>query len=107
MINNENWHTVTLLEICEKQGYINHAKRIYENLLKKDPNNIRLKKAYDKFEKHSIKGLYNNPSKELGLLFSEWIELMLKSKRLKDLNLLKEKYQEIRLAQLIAEYNLS
>jgi len=91
MIKNEKWRTATIAEILAKQGYLNYSKITYESLLKKEPNNVRLKEGYDKLldkiESYNLAlSRSSEPSKELIFLFSEWINLILKSKKLKELD---------------------
>ena len=47
------WYTITMAEIYESQGDMDTAKKIYSNVLKKDPNNIRAKEGLDKISKHA------------------------------------------------------
>ncbi|MBW1650031.1 MAG: hypothetical protein JRJ44_05055 [Deltaproteobacteria bacterium] len=98
MIKNEKWRTATIAEIFVKQGYLNYSKIIYESLLKKEPNNIRLKKGYDKLlDKIGNYDLAlsrsSQPSKELIFLFNKWINLILKSKKLNELDGFRKKYK--------------
>ncbi|MBW1615531.1 MAG: hypothetical protein JRJ49_03160 [Deltaproteobacteria bacterium] len=98
MINKEQWRTATIADIFAEQGYLNYSETIYKNLLKKEPNNIRFKKGYEKLL-DKIKS-YNSdfsgspePSKEIVSLFRDWVTLVLKSKKLKELNKFKSSYK--------------
>ena len=97
MINNKKWHTATVAEIFAKQGYLNYSQKIYENLLKKTPNNVRLKKGYTQLlneieMKRQTLSNISEPSKELIFFFSEWINLILKSKKLNELERFRKRY---------------
>ena len=97
MIKNKKRHTATIAEIFSEQGYLNYSQIIYRNLLKKEPDNLRLKEGYkkltDKIERRIDLSDSAEPSKELIFLFSEWINLILTSKKLKELDKFGKKYK--------------
>ncbi len=100
MIKNENLFTATMAETFAEQGYVEYAKRIYKILLKKEPDNERIKKAYLKLVDQT-KNSYSSPSEESILLFEEWLDLMLKVKLKNSLSKLKKEYEDIKLSKLL------
>ncbi len=98
MINKEQWRTATIADIFAEQGYLNYSETIYKSLLKKEPNNIRFKKGYEKLldkikSCDSALSCGAELSKEIVSLFREWVNLVLKSKKLKELNKFKSNYK--------------
>ncbi len=68
--------TITLAKIYEKQGHIEDAKKVYEELLKNDPKNIQIQKALKRIsDKNGDKISYfiNMDKKEQFQSFEKWL----------------------------------
>jgi pentatricopeptide repeat protein len=82
--------TATMARVFAEQGHYEKAAEIYRRLLKQDPQRQDLAEALSEIEKR-ISELDTKPEGDLVSLFSEWIELVLRYKRLRYLMTIKKR----------------
>lgn len=75
MVRQTQHYTSTMARIYAGQGYLRKAAQIYRYLLEKDPTRADWKDALAALEKR-IAGQRAPNRKELGLLMSDWINMM-------------------------------
>ena len=87
-MENDDFLTVTMAKVYTDQGHYDKAVKIYRKLKRNEPGRKDLDELLAKAEQN----LLNTKNKErLVPLFTEWINLVLKYKRLKQLKKLKSK----------------
>jgi hypothetical protein len=77
--------TATMARILAQQGHHRRAAEIYRYLLQQDPSRTDLARALDELEDAKPE----TPSREPGVLLAEWIEMLLRYRRLRDLENIK------------------
>ncbi len=87
-MDNDDFLTVTMAKVYTDQGHHNQAVKIYRKLLKKEPGREDLDELLAKAEQKLVE---TKNKERLVPLFTEWINLVLKHKRLKQLKKLKSK----------------
>ncbi|OQY11728.1 MAG: hypothetical protein B6I30_06220 [Desulfobacteraceae bacterium 4572_187] len=84
-MNNEVFYTRTMAKVHTEQGNLGKAAEIYKYLLKQEPDRQDFINALSEIEN---KG-FDEDLENLFMLFSEWIDLLLKYNKLQRLKKLK------------------
>ena len=82
MTDSSGCYTKTMADLCLNQGHLERAADIYRFLLNKEPDRQDLIDGLFKIEKK----LSEKASQSPVLLFSRWIDLMLRYNNLKNLS---------------------
>ena len=85
MIEDDVFYTKTMAKVYNDQGKFEEAARIYQYLLKREPNRQDLIDALSELEKKR----FENRLERLFSLFSQWVDLLLKSDGLQKLEKLR------------------
>jgi hypothetical protein len=84
--------TATMARILAQQGHHREAAEIYRYLLQQDPSRSDLAQALDALEHAKPEP----PAREPGALLAQWIEMLLRYRRLRDLKDIKARLQRLR-----------
>ncbi len=90
MIPDNDFKTATMARVYSSQGHYEKAAQIYKHLLKCEPDRQDLARALAEVEKklhEKTKGSHE----DLGVLFSTWVDLILRDKRMRYLRKIKGK----------------
>jgi len=82
MTQSSKFYTQTMAKLYADQGYLRKAAEIYHHLVRQNPERDDLRQALSEIEKR-IARQQTPASKELRLLFREWVELMTQYNSLK------------------------
>ena len=85
MIEDDVFYTKTMAKVYHNQGKFEEASRIYQYLLKREPDRQDLIDALSDLEKKR----FENNLERLINLFSKWVDLLLKSDGLQKLKKLR------------------
>ena len=88
MIPDNDFKTVTMAKVYAGQGHYEKAAEIYKYLLKNEPDNPDLARALAGVE-NKLHPKTRGSSEDLGKLFSTWIDLILRYKKMKYLRKIK------------------
>ncbi len=94
MIKDELFYTITMAKVCADQGKYSEALKIYRYLLEKEPDNRVIAESIIETQKV----YYENSSKILIDLFSQWFKLIIQQGNL-------EKLKKFSITPEIAEEN--
>jgi uncharacterized membrane-anchored protein YjiN (DUF445 family) len=78
------FYTATMAKVYADQGYLEKAAEIYRYLLAREPGRQALRSALAAVEKQLAQA-HRTASRDLSGVFEEWIDLMLRYKRLQGL----------------------
>ena len=84
MTENNDFYTETMAKVYTDQGYLEKAAKIYRYLLGREPDRQDLAGKLLEIEKQ-INGENNTGKAYLVPLFSQWVDLVLNSNKLKKL----------------------
>ena len=84
MLKEPDFYTVTMARVYENQGLWDKAAEIYRYLLKQEPERQDLSQALSQVERKVEEALHKKPD-DLIPVFREWINLLLRYKRIRDL----------------------
>jgi len=87
-----NVRTVTMARILAQQGHYRKAAEIYQYLLQQDPGRTDLVRALEELKR--LEPELCRP--DLADLLAEWIQLLLRYRRLQDLEAMKKRLSETR-----------
>ncbi len=93
MTDDNKFLTTTMARLYAEQGYVEKAAEIYRSLLKIHPGREDLKMALTEIEKTNVQKDEKTDS-ELISLFKEWIDLLIRLKRIEKMNKLKNYLSE-------------
>ena len=91
MLKDPDFYTVTMARVYENQGLWEKAAEIYQYLLKQEPDRKDLAEALSEVRGKMEEAVHTKPD-DLIPLFREWINLLLQSSRLRELQRLKGKF---------------
>jgi hypothetical protein len=83
--------TATMARILAQQGHHRKAAEIYRHLLQQDPSRTDLAQALDALEDAKSE----TPVREPGVLLAEWIKMLLRYRRLRDLESIKVRLRNL------------
>jgi hypothetical protein len=90
MIPDNDFKTATMARVYSSQGHYEKAAEIYLHLLKREPDRQDLARALAGVEK-KLQGKAKLNNEDSAALFSTWVDLVLKYKRIRYLRKVKEK----------------
>ena len=85
-----DFHTATMAKVFADQGHFKKAADIYRSLLKHEPHRQDLADALRDVEKH-IQAAGPSPGVNLESLLEEWLELVIRYKKLRFLRSVKKR----------------
>ena len=85
-----DFHTATMAKVFADQGHFKKAADIYRNLLKREPQRQDLADALCEVEKR-INETGTSPDVNLESLLEEWLELVIRFKKLRFLRSVKKR----------------
>ena len=88
MIPDNDFKTLTMAKVYAGQGHYEKAAEIYKHLLKYEPDSPDLARALAGVEK-KLHQKTRVDSEQLGELFSTWVDLMLRHKKMRYLRKIK------------------
>ncbi len=93
MIPDNDFKTATMARVYSSQGHYVKAIEIYKHLLECEPDRQDLARALAEVEK-KLHEKTKGSSEDLGVLFSTWVDLILRYKRVRYLRKIKGKLEE-------------
>ncbi len=93
MIPDNDFKTATMARVYSSQGHYVKAIEIYKHLLECEPDRQDLARALAGVEK-KLHEKAKGSNEDLGALFSKWVDLILRYKRMRHLRKIKGKLEE-------------
>ena len=93
MISDNDFKTATMARVYSSQGHYVKAIEIYKHLLECEPDRQDLARALAEVEK-KLHEKAKGSNEDLGVLFSTWVDLILRHKRMRYLRKIKGKLEE-------------
>ncbi len=90
MIPDNDFRTATMARVYSSQGHYEKAAQIYKHLLKREPDRQDLSRELAGVEK-KLHEKTKGSNEDLGVLFSTWVDLILRYKRMRYLRKIKGK----------------
>jgi len=95
MIQDNDFKTATMARVYSSQGHYEKAAEIYKHLLECEPDRQDLARAFAGVEKKLHEKAKGN-NEDLAVLFSTWVDLILRYKRMRYLRKIKGKLEDYR-----------
>ena len=93
MIQDNDFTTATMARVYSSQGHYEEAVKIYKHLLECEPDRQDLARALAGVEK-KLREKAKGSNEDLSALFSTWVDLILRYKRMRYLRKIKGKLEE-------------
>ena len=93
MIPDNDFKTATMARVYSSQGHYEKAAQIYKHLLECEPDRQDLAMALAGVEKN-LHEKAKDSNEDLAALFSTWVDLILRYKRMRHLRKIKGKLKE-------------
>ena len=93
MIQNNDFKTATMARVYSSQGHYEKAAQIYKHLLKREPDRQDLSRELAGVEK-KLHEKTKGSNEDLAAMFSTWVDLILRYKRMRYLRKIKGKLEE-------------
>jgi len=90
MIPDNDFKTATMARVYSSQGHYEKAAQIYKHLLKREPDRQDLSGALAGVEK-KLNEKAKGSNEDLAVMFSTWVDLILRYKRMRYLRKIKGK----------------